>query len=173
MFFAELARDTQGQEMLWMKYHYSKNPALRLLKLCGIPPWKWVEAGLVPRSAAQSIVISRGCQCCGYRLQEVQHQLLITSPMLVHRYFLILLWAVEVYRSIKFEDRKGKGQANSVRFTQIRKKSVRLRSRAAEGAELFSLEKRRLSERYCIWKEVVDRWNWALLPEDLNFFQKK
>lgn len=137
MLFAELVRDTQGQEMLWMEYHHSKNPALLLLNLCGILPWKSVEAGLVPRSAAQSIVISRGCWCRGYRLQDVEHQLLTTSPMLVQRHFLILLWTVAVYRSIKSEDRKGKGQANSVRFLQIRKKSVRLQSRAAEGAELL------------------------------------
>lgn len=156
MLFAELVRDTQGQEMLWMKYHYPKNPALLLLKLCGILPWKSVEVGLVPRSAAQSIVISRGCQCCGSRVQDIK--LLIISPMLVHRYFLILLWTVEVYRSIKVEDRKGKGQASSVRFMQVRKKSVRLQSRAAEGAELFSLEKMRRDGHYCIWKEVVDRW---------------
>lgn len=103
----------------------------------------------MPRSAAQSIVISRGCQCYGYRLHDVKHQLLITSPMLVHRYFLILLWPVEVYRSIKFEDRKGKGQANSDRFIQVRKESVRLQSRAAEGDELFSLEKKRLGGHYC------------------------
>lgn len=107
-----------------------KEPSLASAKTLRIFPWKSVEAGLVPRSAAQSIVISRGCQCCGYRLQDVKHQLLITSPMLVHRYFLILVWTVEVYRSIKFEDRKGKGQASSVKFIQVRKESVRLQSRS-------------------------------------------
>lgn len=152
--FAELARDTQSQEMLWMKCHYSKNPAFLLLKLCGILPWKSVEAGLVPRSAAPSIVISRGCRCCSCRLQDVKHEMLITSPMLAHRCFLILLWAVEVYRSIKFEDRKGKGQTSSVRFIEIRKKSVRLLSRVAEGAELFSLGKRRLGRQCCFERRL-------------------